>query len=392
MEADRTIVEVETDKAVVELPAPVSGTVLKVNFNEGDLIKVGQTLVVIGEPGEEVEEEPSEAGEKAPEEPVKEPETEEPTKEPGRQPEKEEPEKEGRVLATPATRKLARDLDVDISAVEGTGPGGRVTREDVENAAEGEAEMPEEEPGEHEEEPRERIKIEGGDQRIPLTHMRKVIARRMSQSKSNIPHACGLDFVDVTRLVELREKQDSAFEDVKLTYLPFIVKAVTLALKKFPRFNSQFDEEKNEIIVKASHNIGIAVDTPDGLLVPVISNVELKSIMEIADEIVRLAKSARERELKLDEMKNSTFTITNIGSIGGMYSMPIINPPEVAILGVHRIKDLPLVIEGKVVPRKVMGISLSFDHRVVDGADATYFMNEIKRHLEDPDLLMVDMV
>ena len=265
-----------------------------------------------------------------------------------------------------------------------------MTSDDI-NAAAGkapsappEAPMPSEEPV--------RVMTEGGDERIPLSHMRKMIAERMVYSKTHIPHACGMDFVDVTKLVELRLKEDAEYPDVKLTYLPFIIKAAAVALKKYPHFNAHFDEEKNEIVLKKMVNIGIAVDTPEGLIVPVIQDVDRKSMMEIAQEIKRLATAARERKLKLHEIKGSTFSITNIGSVGGMYSTPIINPPEVAIMGVHRIKEMPLVVKGTILIRKVMGVSLCFDHRVVDGAEATLFMNEVMKHLEDPDLLLVDMV
>lgn len=375
VEEDKTIVEVETDKAVVELPSPATGTVLKINFKEADTVKVGQTLVVIGEAGEKVKAAPKPAEAKKPEAPKAAP--------------KPVP---GRVLATPATRKIARESGVDISKITGTGPGGRVTNEDVQRAAGQAPAAPAAAPVPGLAAPA--VVSEKGDERIPLTHMRKVIADRMVYSVTHIPQACGMDFLDVTKLVELREKEKKNFEPkgVKLTYLPFIVKACAIALKKYPSFNANFDESRNEIVMRKRFNIGIAVDTPDGLMVPVIKDVERKSIIDIAKEIVRLADAARERKLKLEEMKGGTFTITNVGSVGGMYSSPVINPPEVAIMAVHRIKDLPLVIEGKVVPRKVLGISVCFDHRIVDGAEATMFMNEIKKHLEDPDLLLVDMI
>ena len=224
--------------------------------------------------------------------------------------------------------------------------------------------------------------------------MRKTIAERMTYSMNHIPQACGMDFVDVTRLVKIREKEKEKFAEkgVKLTYLPFIVKTCAIALNKIPDFNAHFDEKTYEIVRKNRINIGIAVDTPDGLMVPVIKDVVSKSIITIAKEIEEVAKLARERKIRLEDLKGGTFTITNVGSVGGMYSTPVINPPEVAIMGVHRIKDLPLVVNDQIVARKVMGISLCFDHRVVDGAKATEFTNIIKRHLEDPDLLLVEMV
>jgi pyruvate dehydrogenase E2 component (dihydrolipoamide acetyltransferase) len=289
-------------------------------------------------------------------------------------------------LATPSTRKLAREMNVDITKVKGTGPAGRITDEDVKAAG---TAQPQASPGVT---APEAIKTAEGDVRIPLSGIRKTIAERMSYSKTHIPHACGMDFADVTKLVAVRERERHIFEqEVHLTYLPFVVKAVTIALRKFPSFNAHFDNERNELIAKRDINIGLAVETPEGLIVPVIKNADRRSMVELAGEIERLAEAARTKKLKLDEVRGGTFTITNIGSIGGFFSTPIIDPPEVAILGVHRIKDLPLVVNGYVVARKVMGLSICFDHRVVDGAIATEFMNVVKQHLEDPDLLLVDM-
>lgn len=380
--ADQIIADVETDKAIVELPSPFTGTVLKINFKEGETIRVGQTLVVIGEPGENVTKSPEairavmtpppSASEKRPDE---------------------------HVLATPSVRKLARELGVDLSEVHGTGPAGRITEEDVRGAPNG-TPIKKEEIGISETpkiEKKDRgpeIIVNEEDQVIQLSHMRKVIAERMVYSKTHIPHACGMDYVDITKLTELREKEKKAIEarGIKLTYLPFIIKACAIALHKYPEFNAHFDENKNAIILRKQINIGIAVETPEGLMVPVVRDIDKKSIVEIAQEIEHLAAAARDRKIKLEEIKGGTFTITNVGSVGGFYSTPIINPPEVAIMGVHRIKDLPLVIKDKIKARKVMGISLCFDHRVNDGATATEFMNEVMKHLEDPDLMLVDMI
>lgn len=383
VKADQTIVEVETDKAVVELPSPASGTILKINFKEGEVVKVGEVLVVVGQPGESV----TASAQPAKTEPIKTtpaPIQSAPVASEG-----------GRALATPSTRKLARDLNVDIAALKGTGPGGRITEDDVRKASTGEA-SPKGEKASAPSQPLAGPKTvsEEGDTRIPLTHMRKVIAERMLYSKTHIPHACGMDYVDVTRLFELREKEKKNFEPkgVKLTFLPFIAKACAIALKENPNFNAHFDNDNNEIILKKQINIGIAVDTQEGLVVPVIKEIERRSIIEIAQEIDHLASAAKDRKIKLEEIKGGTFTITNIGSVGGMYSSPIINPPEIAILGVHRIKDLPLVIDGRIKARKVLGLSICFDHRVVDGASATVFLNTVMKHLEDPDLMLVDMI
>ncbi len=407
VKADQTIVEVETDKAVVELPSPASGTILKRNFDVGQVVKVGEVLVVIGAAGEQVQAsapkaaaqasepaQPSAAAQAAAVQPA-----------PSPQPVSQPPAAPGHASATPATRKLARELGVDISSVQGSGPGGRVTEEDVRKAAQGGAPpAPKAQPAAPSAAPPQAfqpseagaptVTVEEGDQRVPLTHMRKVIAERMLYSKTHIPHACGMDYVDVTKLAELREKEKKGLEPkgIKLTFLPFIVKAAAVALKAHPEFNAHFDNSRNELVLKKQRNIGIAVDTPEGLMVPVIKDVDRRSIVEIAQEIEHLAVAARERKIKLEDLKGGTFTITNVGSLGCMYSSPIINPPEVAILGVHRMKDLPLVVEGKIKARKVMGLSICFDHRVIDGASSTIFLNEVMKHLEDPDLMLVDMI
>lgn len=378
VKADQVLAEIETDKAVVEMPSPAEGTILRINFKEGEVVKVGEVLVVIGKAGEKVE--------AAPAKPAPKPETKETTKTtPAAAP-------AGRVLATPATRRLARELGVDITKVVGSGPAGRIADDDVKKSTGARPEAataPAAPPG---------ITItvtqQEGDKRVPLTHMRKIIAERMVYSKTHIPHACGMDWIDVTDLAVVREKEKKNFasKGVKLTYLPFIIKACAIALKEHPKFNANFDESTNEIVIRKKHNIGIAVDTTEGLMVPVVKDVDRRSIVEIAQEIEHLAAKARERKLKLDEIRGGTFTITNVGSVGGMYSTPIINPPEIAIMGIHRIKELPLVVDGKVKPRKILGISLCFDHRVVDGAEATEFMNTVMMHLEDPDLMLVDMI
>jgi len=395
VKADQVLADVETDKAVVELPSPAEGTLLRINHEQGQTVKVGEILLVISGQGDKAQSAPASTAVPSPPEP----------------PKQQAAASAGvaggaRHLATPATRKLARDLDVDIEKVAGTGPGGRVIDEDVRKAAGmatgGGA------PAESRSVPSiapaaqasartgeaPAVQPEDGDERVPLTHMRKVIAERMVYSKTHIPHACGMDYLDITRLSELREREKKNFEPkgVKLTFLPFIVKAVAIALKEYPRFNAHFDEGQNELVIRRSHNIGIAVDTPEGLTVPVVRDVDRKSIIEIAQDIEHLALMAKGRKLRLEDIRGATFTITNVGSVGGMYSTPIINPPEVAIMGIHRIKELPLAIGGQVKVRSVMGISMCFDHRVADGAEATRFMNVVMKHLEDPGLMLVDMI
>lgn len=215
----------------------------------------------------------------------------------------------------------------------------------------------------------------------------------MVKSLFTAPHVVSMDEADVTELVSLREKEKKAAEEkgIKLTYLAFIVKAATVALKQHPYLNASLDSQKNEIVLKRYYNIGVAVDTPEGLMVPVIKNADQKSIMELAKETERLAEEARTRKIKLSDLKGNTFTITNIGSIGGLFSTPIINPPDVAILGVHRIRDMAVVIDGEIKIRKILPLVLSFDHRVLDGAQAARFMNTLMEHLKDPDLFLLDV-
>ncbi len=369
IKADQAVAEIETDKAIVEIPSPKAGKVARIFGKEGDVIKVGSTLVALALPGEEVRIEAKPPGIK-----------------PEVRPEIKPAEKPAleRVLAAPSTRRLARELGVDISKIQGTGPGERITDEDVKRASEAPAKPPVVAPPE--------LKLM--EERIPLKGIRKTIAERMVKSLFTSPHVASMDEADVTELVKLREKQKKLAEEkgIKLTYLAFIVKAATVALKQHPYLNASLDSEKNEITLKRYYNIGIAVDTPDGLMVPVIKNADRKSIMELAQETERLAEEARTRKIKLPDLKGNTFTITNIGSIGGIFSTPIINPPDVAILGIHRIRDMPVVVDGEIKVRKILPLVLSFDHRVLDGAQAARFMNTLIEHLKDPDLLLLDVV
>jgi pyruvate dehydrogenase E2 component (dihydrolipoamide acetyltransferase) len=370
IKADQAIAEIETDKAIVEIPTPKAGKISKLFGKEGDILKVGSILASLALPGEEItaarpEIEPQEIRPAEPEIKIPEKPSEIPSK----------------VLATPSTRRLARELGVDISRVIGSGPGGRIIDEDIKKFTEVKPETaPEALPPVAEE-------------RIPIKGIRKTIGERMVKSLFTAPHVVSMDEADITELVALREKEKKAAEEkgVNLTYLSFIVKAATVALKQHPYLNASLDPQKNEIVLKHYYNIGIAVDTPEGLMVPVIKNTDQKSIMEIAKETKGLAEEARTRKIKLSDLKGNTFTITNIGSIGGIFSTPIINPPDVAILGVHRIRDMPVAINGEIKIRKILPLVLSFDHRVLDGAQAARFMNTLIEHLKDPGLLLVDV-
>lgn len=232
--------------------------------------------------------------------------------------------------------------------------------------------------------------VEGVVERIPLRGVKRIMASKMVESKSRIPHAYIVEEVDVTELIKLRDalRQDAESKGVKLTLLPFIVKAVVKALKEYPLLNATLDYEKGEIVVKKNYNIGVAVDTPQGLVVPVIRDADRKGLYQIAREIAGLAEKAREGKLSLEDVTGGTFSITNIGSIGTVFGMAVINYPEAAILGVHRVMEVPRYVDGELKPRKVVYLSLSFDHRFIEGAYAARFLLSVKRYLENPALLM----
>ncbi|MFQ6078765.1 MAG: dihydrolipoamide acetyltransferase family protein [Thermodesulfobacteriota bacterium] len=299
------------------------------------------------------------------------------------------PAKRVEVLAMPAVRRLARELNVDLTTIRGSGPRGRITQEDVQKASE----KREEKPPDKAVKAARKYDMYGYVERLPLRGMRKTIARAMVKSKYTAPHVTATDEADVTRLVALREKEKgkAAGKGIHLTFLPFLIKAVVAGLEEHPYVNASLDDESGEIILKKYFNIGVAVDTKDGLMVPVVKNAKEKSILQLADELTKLSDKARSRTIDLADLKGGTFTITNYGAVGGIFGSPIINYPEVAILGVGKLQEKPMVVEGKIEVRKVLPLSLSFDHRVVDGAEAARFMNTIVDHLEDPDLILLEV-
>jgi len=373
---DQTLAQIETDKALVEMPSPTDGMILRLYHAEGDVIKVGEILATIGEEGEtpvpERKSSVSVVGElpEAPETVVKPvPET------------RLAAPAEPAILATPAVRKLARDLGVDISLVEGTGPEGRILEHDVRGFKPVEATVPKMRP---------RFDFYGYVERVPVRGVRRVTAKRMIESQTRAAHVTSMDMADVTDLVALREREKEVAQrqNIHLTFMPYVVKAVVEALKAYPILNSTFDDGAEEVIIKKYYNIGMAVATEEGLLVPVIKGADQQTILELASEIQRLTDLASSRKINLADLKGGTFTITNYGAVGGTYGTPIINYPEVAILGTGRIVDAPLVKDGEVRVRKVMHLSLSFDHRVLDGAEAASFLNEVKKHLENPGQLL----
>ncbi|RMD57672.1 2-oxo acid dehydrogenase subunit E2 [Candidatus Woesearchaeota archaeon] len=387
VEEHQEILELETDKALVRVPSPKTGILQKKNAKEGDTVKVGETLCTIADKGERIEglraksekEIKKEKRERASAKRASESSTVMGVLE-------EAPEEEmggAEVKALPKVRKLAKDMGVDITLIKGTGPQGRITEDDV-RAASGKKEKEGKGPS---------IGFDsfGRVLRVQMRGIRKTIAQRMIQSQRGTPHVTHMDYADVTKLWDIRQKEKEKAQErgVKLTLLPFIVKAVCLALKEFPYVNSSLDDNTQEIILKQYYNIGIAVDTPHGLMVPVVKKANEKTILDIAKDIWKRAQLARSREIKPEDMRGGTFTITNVGSIGGIFSTPIINPPECAILAIGRMQDVAVPGKSGFSTRKMLPLSLSFDHRIIDGALAAKFVNEIKAHLSDPDTLLI---
>ncbi|MGD0283414.1 MAG: dihydrolipoamide acetyltransferase family protein, partial [Dissulfurispiraceae bacterium] len=280
-------------------------------------------------------------------------------------------------LATPAARALARELGIEIETITGTGPGGSVTHDDVRKAA-GPASKAEDRYG-----PSERVALRG---------LRKTIAKNLITAQKTTAFVTGMEEADITELWVLREREKKSLLDkgVHLTFLPFVIKAVHHALAEHPLLNASIDDEREEIIIKKYYNIAIAVDTPDGLMVPVIQAADKKTILDLSLEIQALSVKARERKIKIEEMKGSSFTITNYGHFGGTFATPIINYPDVAILGTGKISEKPWVKDGRIVIRRILPLSLTFDHRVTDGVDASQFLTKIVNYLEDPALLFIE--
>lgn len=383
VEEDQTLAELETDKAVVEIPSPYKGTILKRHFKEKDIIKVGEVLVTIGEKGESV------TGVEAPSKNKDNLVEEKPAQ--GIVGEIIESSKEIKdILATPKVRRMAKNMGVNVKAVVGTGPSGRITEEDIQKAKDPSL------PPKPEKKPAYKITAKydfyGTLERVPLRGVRRATAKRMLESVSKAAHVTHIDEADVTELVKIRgELKGKADEqNIKLTYLPFIIKAVVTSLKSYPFLNASMDEDRDEIIIKKYYNIGVAVDIPDGLIVPVVKAADQKSLFMLAEEIQNLAKSARERTLDMADLKGGTFSITNVGVLGGEFATPIINFPEVAILATMKIADRARVENGAVVVKKTLPLCLSFDHRVIDGAKVARFMNDLIHLLENPSLLLLE--
>lgn len=389
---DQTLAEVMTDKATVTVPSPKAGRVVQTHGKEGEMAKVHQLLVTLEIEGAA----PVQAsGHGAP---AAQPVAAAAAQGNGAQA-ASAASVTSKVLATPLTRRMAAEHGLNLAEIPGSGPQGRVMKADVVAALEGgRSERNEVAPAAPAQaRPAAPSVLPGrGDERIPLRGLRKKIAEKMVRSKFTAPHFGFVEEVDCTEIVALRKRLNetlvAAGEKTKLSFLPFIVKAVIAAMKKYPHLNANMDEAAQELVVRGELNIGIAVATPEGLTVPVIKNADRLSLRELAEEIVRLSTAARDRKLKMEELTGGSFTITSLGQTGGIFATPIINHPEVAIMGIHRMRKRPVVDKNdQVVVREMMNVSISADHRVIDGQVAADFVYEVIKYLEHPDMLFLAM-
>jgi pyruvate dehydrogenase E2 component (dihydrolipoamide acetyltransferase) len=400
---DQPLVEVMTDKATVTIPSPRRGTVTRLLHEVGQVAKVHEPILELVEDAR-AEHFPSPVAEAPP--PAEPAPAAEPPAAPPAVAEAVAPEGR-RALATPAVRALARQMGVDIQRVPGTGAGGRVTKEDLARARNGQgasaalhapsAPPPPQRPAPFADElPQRRptTEVEHGDEVVPLHGIRRRMAERMAQSKRTAAHFTFVEQADVTELVKVKERiaAAAAEQGVKVTFLPFFVKAAVAALKRHPWLNATLDEARGEVRLRRDFHIGIASATEQGLVVPVVRHADQLSLLRLAQELERLAADSKAGRARPEEMGGSTFTLTSLGALGGLFATPIINFPEVAILGIHRIRPTPVVREGRIVARDVVHVSLSADHRVVDGHAAAAFTYALIRYLEDPNLLFMEMV
>jgi len=396
VKAGDLLVKMETDKVAADIPSPKAGTILKLFGGVGDVIHVGHPLIemeVKGAAGKQENllsdstvvqptEEDNAAGVVG---------TMELADVHALLPASDEiisttatVNTAGKSFATPHVRAMAKELDLDINQIAGTGPGGRVSKEDIEQYVS--TKSPVEKTVFAQSYEQEDVSYE------PLSQIRKAIARNMINSKHNAAHVTVFEEVEISELIAIREKYKKKYaeRDARLTYLPFIVKATVLALKQHRILNSQMDMENNRMIYKNRYNIGIAMDTPEGLVVPVIKDADRLSVFEITQKITEFGLKAKERKLTLEDMKDGTFTVTNFGSISGIYGTPVINYPQAGILGIGRIVRQPVVKDDQIVIGNVLGLSLTVDHRIVDGGDTARFVKQIIDHLADPVSLLME--
>ena len=398
IKAGQALVNMETDKIVTDIPSPKAGTIVAIYGSVGETVKVGSPLVEI-----EIEGVFGESAVAEVKEPVKSETDEEegagvvgtmelagknaylPASEEGPSKPKTEVKPATKVLATPLARAMAREMNIDINKMIGTGPSGRVSKEDIQSFK----------PSNGRVEPAKRTEaVTFSTEAVtyePLSQIRKAIAKNMLNSKQSTAHMTLFEEVEIAELMRIREKINKSYaeKNIKLTYLPFIVKATVEALKMHRTLNAQLDMENERTIYNNRYNIGIAVDTAEGLVVPVIKNADQLSILQIAEKITELSEKARNRKLSLDEMREGTFTLTNYGSIGGIYATPVINFPQTGILGIGRILKKPVVKDNQIVVGNVLPLSLSVDHRVIDGGEASRFINQIMEFLSDPVLMII---
>lgn len=402
VEVGDPLCKMETDKVVTDIPSPKEGIIAIKYGKEGETINVGDPLVEIDIPGMEGQEAINEAGktdnkvEAVEEEGAGVVGTLEiagnnaflPASDEGFQnKDKQENKKTKKSIATPVARAYAKELAVDIDQVIGTGPGGRVMKEDIlafaHKSPSSSATRKTQTAYQESDAP---VEVQA------LSQIRKTIARNMINSKHNAAHMTVFDEVEISELDRIRKKYKGIYseEQLKLSYLPFILKATAMALKKYKALNSQMDLENNQMLYKKYYNIGIAVDTEDGLLVPVIKNVDKLSVKELAMKVNEISEKARKREISMEDMKDGTFTITSFGSIGGQFAVPVINYPQAAILGIGRVSKKPVVKNDQIVPGTILPLSLSVDHRIVDGGEVARFLNQVMDYLAEPISLIMD--
>lgn len=367
---DQIIAEVMTDKAAVEIPAPVSGKVVSITGGPGDMVAVGSELIAFETSDSAAAKKPAAAAAPPPAASARAAPAVAPAVVPTR------------VMASPATRRKAHVAGVDLAAVSGSGPGGRISAQDLEAVISGS--------GDTAIRPAMRM-ARAGTEEIKIIGVRRLIAQRMSDSKRNIPHFAYVEEVDVTELEALRQHLNAKLGKgaPSLTYLPFLVAALTRVLPQFPQCNAVHDAERNLIVRHRAVHVGIATQTPEGLKVPVLRNAEAMSLAALAKEIRRLSEAARNNKSTRDELTGSTITVTSLGRLGGIASTPVINAPEVAIIGVNKAVERPVVADGVITVRRIMNLSSSFDHRFVDGFDAAAMIQSLKERLEHPATIFI---
>jgi 2-oxoglutarate dehydrogenase E2 component (dihydrolipoamide succinyltransferase) len=404
VKSGEALVELETDKINFEVEAEQDGVLQSISKGEGETVNVGETIGTIGDGA---------APEQAEEEQAEQPQAEQ---EPEEQPQAEQPEAEdtgdetsnghrevedGAGRASPSVRKLAQEYDVDLAEVSGSGSGGRITRDDVERlireqsrpSAPEETEEPERD-GKGEAQPAPAVAQDGRaalEERVRVSRRRQTIAQRLVESQQTAAMLTTFNEVDMSAVMELRRRRKESFQErtgARLGFMSFFAKAAIGALKAFPKVNAELQD--SELVLKKYYDIGVAVSTDEGLVVPVIRDADHKNFAEIEQGIADLATKAREGKLTLEDLRGGTFTITNGGIFGSLVSTPILTLPQVAILGMHKIEDRPVVVDGEVVVRPMMYLALSYDHRVIDGAEAVSFLVRIKELVEDPESLLLE--